>query len=342
MTRRKYNPKKYKRTEPGDPLTSKWTVRKLLINGKKRDVLIRKRDGVIEKRVIDDKRMSPIISFTEAKKIHRKRSQRAKTIDNSQSNKKTKHFADKSWVKNPGRTDVKGIDTKKRKSNNIKSKKFNIPNKSWKNEEILNYVKKYNAKAKIRQTFYYGSLETNYGLQTNIKTYNNLSQSQKNIIIRELNEEGVFENDTGKTKEYYTNLKYSFKKLPPNSLPMSSWESLDKFIKTFGKERVIHDIKKIHELERSIINKGYNQNYPVILEYIPNHKKSYIGTGNHRIQSVRNLIARKKINRNFKIPVIIVIHDEKLKQKLKSKYKKPQRRNRYRKPQRRIKIKPTR
>ena len=115
MTRRKYNPKKYKRTFPGDPITSKWTIRKISISGKERDVLIRKRDGKREVRVIDDKRMSPIISFTEAKKIHRKRSQRAKTIDNSQSNKKIKGFADKSWVKNPGRTDVKGIDTKKRK-----------------------------------------------------------------------------------------------------------------------------------------------------------------------------------------------------------------------------------
>ena len=114
MTRRKYNPKKYKRTNSGDPLTNKWTIRKISISGQMRDVLIRKRDGKREIHVINDKRMSPIISFTEAKKIHRKRSQKSKTIDNSQSNKKTKHFADKSWAKNPGRTDVKGIDTKKR------------------------------------------------------------------------------------------------------------------------------------------------------------------------------------------------------------------------------------
>lgn len=113
MTRRKYDPKKYKRTQSGDPVTNNWTVRNLSRRGKTRDMLIRKKNKKREIRVIYDERMSPIISFTEAKKAHKKRKKGAKNRDRKSTHKNTKNFADKSWKKNPGRSDVKGIDTKK-------------------------------------------------------------------------------------------------------------------------------------------------------------------------------------------------------------------------------------
>jgi hypothetical protein len=113
MTRRKHDPKKYKRTKNGDPVTDKWTVREVTRKGKKRDVLIRKNNKKREIKVIYDERMSPIISFTGAKKMHNKRKKSAKNRDRNATHKNTKSFADKSWGKNPGRSDVKGIDTKK-------------------------------------------------------------------------------------------------------------------------------------------------------------------------------------------------------------------------------------
>ncbi len=141
--------------------------------------------------------------------------------------------------------------------------------------------------------------------------------------MRELNEENLFDDDImGEVKEYYTNLKYSFLQLSPNDLPMSSWETLEQDAEIFGKKKILNDIRKIQKLERSIINKGYNKNYPVTLEYIPKDKKSVIGMENHRIQAVRNLIERKQLYRNFKIPIMIIIHNDKLRWKLRNKYKK--------------------
>lgn len=115
MTRRRHDPKKYKRSNLGDPVSEKWTIRELSRDGKKRDVLIRKRNKRREILEIYDDRMSPIISFSEAKKVHRKRSKSAKTRDRKKTHRIRKKFADKSWSKNPGRSDVQGIDTKKSK-----------------------------------------------------------------------------------------------------------------------------------------------------------------------------------------------------------------------------------
>ncbi|MCP4651535.1 MAG: hypothetical protein GY853_15845 [PVC group bacterium] len=112
MARRKYNPNKYKKSNPGDPLTEEWTVRSAIIAGKRRDVLIRKVDGKKHRRFIVDERMSPNISYSEAKKFHDSRKPRAKAMDKSQQHSKVIKNPTKAWKNRPGRSDVKSIDTK--------------------------------------------------------------------------------------------------------------------------------------------------------------------------------------------------------------------------------------
>ena len=114
MTRQIYDKDDYPRSKVGDPLTTHWTVRRLTVNGKKGDFLVRKHKGKKQMLRMKDKRMSKQISFTDAKKIHEKRSKRARTMDNKHTHKNTKHFADKNWARNPSLSDVSGIDTKKR------------------------------------------------------------------------------------------------------------------------------------------------------------------------------------------------------------------------------------
>ena len=115
MARRKYDSKDYKRSKPGDPLTEEWTIRSAIISGKKRDVLIRKIDGKKKRRMIIDNRMSATISLKEAKKSHQSRKPRAKRMDLSLQHTKQKERPDKAWKKRPGRSDVKGIDSRKKK-----------------------------------------------------------------------------------------------------------------------------------------------------------------------------------------------------------------------------------
>ena len=116
MTRRKYNPRKYKRSQPGDPLTEEWTIRSAIMYGEKRDILIKKdKDGNKQRRMIDDKRMSPTISWGDAKRFNEQRSPRAKKLDRSLQHKKQKSQPDRAWMNRPSRADVKGIDSKKTK-----------------------------------------------------------------------------------------------------------------------------------------------------------------------------------------------------------------------------------
>jgi len=122
MARRKYSPNKYKRSKPGDPLTEEWTIRKAVMYGQKRDVLIRKVDGKKQRRMVVDKRMSPTISWGEARKFHNSRSNKSKAMDKSLQHKKQKKVPDKAWKNRPGRSDIKGIDNRK-KSKRKKSKK---------------------------------------------------------------------------------------------------------------------------------------------------------------------------------------------------------------------------
>jgi len=115
MARRKYNPKNYKRSKPGDPLTEEWTVRSAIISGKRRDVLIRKVDGKKKRRMIIDNRMSPTISYGEAKKFHQSRKPRAKRMDDTLQHQKQKKIPDKAWKNRPGRSDVRSIDSRKKR-----------------------------------------------------------------------------------------------------------------------------------------------------------------------------------------------------------------------------------
>jgi len=62
-----------------------------------------------------DKRMSPTISWGEAKKFHLKRKPKAKKMDRNIQHKKQQKQPTKAWKKSPGRSDVKGIDSRRRK-----------------------------------------------------------------------------------------------------------------------------------------------------------------------------------------------------------------------------------
>ena len=115
MARRKYNPSKYKRSKPGDPLTDEWTVRSAVMYGQKRDILIRKVNGKKQRRMIVDNRMSPTISWGDAKRFNDERTPRAKALDRSLQHKKQKKVPDRAWKNKPSRADVVGIDNKKNK-----------------------------------------------------------------------------------------------------------------------------------------------------------------------------------------------------------------------------------
>lgn len=128
MTRRKYSPKDYKRSNPGDPLTEDWTIREAVMYGKKRDVLIRKVDGKKQRRMVEDGRMSATISWGEAKQFMEGRSERAKAMDKSLQHQKQKKTPDKAWKNRPGRSDIKGIDHKSQERQK-KAKKSKTNNK---------------------------------------------------------------------------------------------------------------------------------------------------------------------------------------------------------------------
>ena len=113
MPRRKYSLKGIKRTQPGDPITEEWTVRRAVINGVERDVLLRKIDGVKQRRLVDDFRHSSGISFSKAKEFNESRKPKARKLDNNALHKNVKEKPDKAWMRNPGKSDVVGIDTPK-------------------------------------------------------------------------------------------------------------------------------------------------------------------------------------------------------------------------------------
>lgn len=123
VARRKYNPKNYKRSKPGDPLTDDWTIRSAVMYGEKRDILIRKVNGKKQRRMIEDKRMSPTVSWGQARQFNESRSNRAKAMDKSLQHKKQKSQPDKAWMNRPGRSDVKGIDHKSQDRKKKKKKK---------------------------------------------------------------------------------------------------------------------------------------------------------------------------------------------------------------------------
>ena len=207
----------------------------------------------------------------------------------------------------------KHIDLKSTSENILKT-----PNESWSTEKIIDFIGKYNAKAKIKNHYISYSLNR----INNAKPYENLTQKQKNIILQEITSENTFIDDDGEAREYYTNLKYEFSKISPDELPMSSWENLEQTAKIFGKDHILSHFKNMRKLEKSITNKGYDPDSPITVEYIPNRKQIMVSMGNHRIQAVRNLIKKGVLNKNFKIPVLILIHDEKLRWKLRNKYQK--------------------
>jgi len=58
-------------------------------------------------------------SFLEAKKIHEKRSLRSRRADESRTAKKTSKTLTKEWIKDPARSDIVNVDTKKHKAKDI-------------------------------------------------------------------------------------------------------------------------------------------------------------------------------------------------------------------------------
>jgi len=57
---------------------------------------------------------SPQISYAEAKKVHQRRSLKARTMDESTTNKNLLDRPNKAWKKRPGVYDTRGIDTPKK------------------------------------------------------------------------------------------------------------------------------------------------------------------------------------------------------------------------------------
>jgi len=182
--------------------------------------------------------------------------------------------------------------------------------------EINAYIDTYNAKSG-------NPLYMPYSLQKipPQKLYNDLQSKQKKIIWRELSEEAIMGEDASEedkefSKKYYSQLKYSFKKMRSSDLPASSWESGEETLRLFGKEKAIRDQMKIQELEEKIKKEGYNEKYPVSIEYIPSQKKVVLSMGNHRLQAVRNLISRDELPKDYKIPTMFIIDNPALKRKI--------------------------
>lgn len=63
-------------------------------------------------------------TFSDAKKFHKKRSKISRTRDESKTSKKKSYIATKNWFKNPGSSDIIGIDTKKEKAKSTKEVKL--------------------------------------------------------------------------------------------------------------------------------------------------------------------------------------------------------------------------
>jgi hypothetical protein len=113
MTRKKYNVKNYPVSKKGDPITESWTVRKAKIGKEDRLVLVRKINGKRQRRFVEDHRMSPTISWGDAKKFQRSRTKRAKQMDDKMKHQTVIKEPNKSWKRRPGKYDVRRIDEKK-------------------------------------------------------------------------------------------------------------------------------------------------------------------------------------------------------------------------------------
>lgn len=68
-------------SKKGDKITKNWSARYVRYKGKDRWILIRKKDGKTQRRVMKDKRYSERITREELLAAHRKRSEHAKNID---------------------------------------------------------------------------------------------------------------------------------------------------------------------------------------------------------------------------------------------------------------------
>ena len=188
----------------------------------------------------------------------------------------------------------------------------------WNKEQIVAYIDNYNFKSK-NPTY----MPFNIQKIKNPKLFKELSIRQKRIIFNELNQEYLFDDDIyGTAKKYHENIKYAFSLMNPKELPASQWESLRGDERIFDKKKLIGVFKNVQKLERKIKKEGYNKNKPVTLDYIPNQKNVVISMGNHRLQAVRNLIQKKQLSPSFKLPILFVIHDNKLMWKLRTEEKK--------------------
>jgi hypothetical protein len=177
-----------------------------------------------------------------------------------------------------------------------------------------------NAKATIRET--YSKRAAKQFKKSEGIFFKDLTQRQRDIIIRELTNEYMFDDDIyGTVREYYEGLRYQFIKIAPEKLPMSAWEYIEPG--SSDAEDIEKHFERQTKIENSIIKDGYNDDYPITVGYSwhenDNAHLISIAYGNHRIQAVRNLMAIGRLPPDFKIPVMVIFDDPVLRARIRRK-----------------------
>lgn len=107
---------------------------------------------------------------------------------------------------------------------------------------------------------------------------------------------------------------YFFKRLSPDILPKSYWENILSQTSYPENKKFTHEeieglkrvIAKIRAIERDILSQGYRRFKPILVMY-SHDQKILLDGGHHRLQAVRNLIQKKKLPIQYKIPCLVFI-----------------------------------
>jgi len=136
----------------------------------------------------------------------------------------------------------------------------------------------------------------------NCKVFSLFLLRDQDIIYHQLKKENM-------EPEIYLS-KFKIINISPDKLPRTVIEQ-EIYYPYCKEEDYIWHLNKVEKIEKNIIEKGFESDHPLLLYYM---KKPYpsiaLTGGNHRLQAIRNLIARGKLPKSFKVPAVFIYNSE--------------------------------
>ncbi len=104
--------------------------------------------------------------------------------------------------------------------------------------------------------------------------------------------------------------KFKIININPDKLPMTIIEQ-EIYYPYCNERDYLWHIRKVEDIENSIIEKGFESEHPLLLYYMKEPYPSIALTGgNHRLQAVRNLISKGKLPKSTKVPAIFIYNSK--------------------------------